>query len=93
LILLITGFFQTQFRIHPDARRIGKPTDIAQLALGSDANVLFLVVETLLLPVGFLLGGVFASEGDPGLPVLLAPIGAFLVLFAVVLIALGSQRP
>lgn len=48
---------------------------------------------TLLLPVGFLLGGTFATEGDPGLPVLLAPLGALLVLVAVFAIALGARSP
>jgi hypothetical protein len=47
----------------------------------------------LLLPGGFFLGGVFVYEGDPGPAVLLAPIGALLVLAAVVLIALGSRTP
>jgi hypothetical protein len=33
-----------------------------------------------LLPAGFLLGGVFAQAGDPGLPVLLVPLGIPLLL-------------
>ena len=47
---------------------------------------------TILLPAGFFLGGVFAYEGDPGLAVLLAPVGAALVFVAVVVIALGARR-
>ncbi|MBK7948461.1 MAG: hypothetical protein IPK00_06880 [Deltaproteobacteria bacterium] len=47
---------------------------------------------SLLLPAGFFLGGVFVYEGDPGLGVLLAPVGAALVLVAVVVIALGARR-
>jgi hypothetical protein len=34
----------------------------------------------LLLPLGFLLGGVFAAGGDPGLGVLLVPLGLPLLL-------------
>ena len=47
---------------------------------------------SILLPAGFLLGGVFVQDGDPGLGVLLAPIGALLTLVAVVLIARGAGR-
>ena len=42
---------------------------------------------TIVMPVGFFLGGVFVFEGDPGLPVLLAPLGAALLFIAVGLIA------
>lgn len=33
-----------------------------------------LIAASVLLPLGFLLGGAFASAGDPGLPVLLVPL-------------------
>lgn len=52
-----------------------------------------LIVGSLLLPAGFLLGGAFAVEGDPGLAVLLAPIGAALVFVGVLATALGTGRP
>jgi hypothetical protein len=52
-----------------------------------------LMAGSLLLPAGFLLGGIFAYEGDPGLAVLLAPLGALLVFIAVLVIALGSRLP
>lgn len=42
-----------------------------------------LVAATLLLPLGFLLGGVFVRGGDPGLGILLVPIGAGLLFAAV----------
>jgi hypothetical protein len=42
-----------------------------------------LVAATLLIPVGFFLGGVFVRGGDPGLGVLLVPIGAGLLFAAV----------
>lgn len=41
-----------------------------------------LIAAACLLPLGFLLGGVFASGGDPGLPVLLVPLGIPLLLAA-----------
>jgi hypothetical protein len=51
-----------------------------------------LAAGSILLPAGFLLGGVFAYEGDPGLAVVLAPVGALLVFVAVLAIALGTRR-
>ena len=50
-----------------------------------------LAIGALLLPAGFLLGGVFVYEGDPGLAVVLAPVGAVLVLVGAVVIALGVR--
>lgn len=41
-----------------------------------------LIAAACLLPLGFLLGGAFAAGGDPGLPVLLVPLGIPLLLGA-----------
>lgn len=38
---------------------------------------------TLILPLGFLLGGVIIHDGDPGVAVLLVPVGAVLLLYGV----------
>ena len=46
-----------------------------------------LVGASVLLPGGFFLGGVAFYGGDPGLGVLLVPVGAVLLLTAVFLIA------
>ena len=50
--------------------------------LGGRARLLSrgLLVSSVLLPGGFFLGGVVVYEGDPGLGVLLAPLGALLLL-------------
>jgi hypothetical protein len=37
----------------------------------------------LILPVGFLLGGFFIHDGDPGFGVLLVPVGALLLVYGV----------
>lgn len=50
-----------------------------------------LIGSSLLLPGGFFIGGIWIYEGDPGLGVLLAPIGGFLLAAAVLLTALGFQ--
>ena len=46
-----------------------------------------LIAGSLLLPLGFLLGGIWIHDGDPGLLVLLVPPGAVLLLVAVGLCA------
>ena len=51
-----------------------------------------LVAATFLLPGGFLLGGLFLQGGDPGLGVLLVPIGALALFAAVFQIARGISR-
>jgi hypothetical protein len=42
-----------------------------------------LIAGSLLLPLGFLLGGWFHYEGDPGVGILLAPVGALMLLYPV----------
>ncbi|MFK7896555.1 MAG: hypothetical protein AB8G23_12005 [Myxococcota bacterium] len=46
----------------------------------------------VLLPLGFFLGGVFIYGGDPGLGIVLTPIGALLGAVAVLLIARSTRR-
>ena len=50
------------------------------------------VARTVLLPGGFLLGGVFVYGGDPGLGVLAVPFGAVLFLLAALLLGRASAR-
>jgi hypothetical protein len=53
-----------------------------------------LIGALILLPMGFLLGGIFVHGGDPGLGVLLVPPGAALLFVAVLLAARGmGSRP
>lgn len=51
-----------------------------------------LLGASVLMPAGFLLGGIFIHAGDPGLGILLLPPGALLLLTAVYLTARGLQR-
>ena len=46
---------------------------------------------TVLLPAGFFLGGIFVHGGDPGLGILLVPVGGLLLLISVLLSALGVR--
>jgi hypothetical protein len=50
-----------------------------------------LLGASILLPVGFFLGGVQFYGGDPGLGVLVVPIGAVLLLAALFMIASGLR--
>jgi hypothetical protein len=45
----------------------------------------------VLMPLGFFLGGVLNSEGDPSLGILLVPVGALLLVIALVRVALAPR--
>jgi hypothetical protein len=49
-----------------------------------------LILGSVLLPLGFLLGGMFHYEGDPGLGIMLSPVGGLLLLYPVALQARGA---
>jgi len=46
-----------------------------------------LLSSAILLPVGFFLGGCFTYDGDPGIGIVLVPVGAVLLITAVLLAA------
>ena len=54
-------------------------------------GVLLLRIGVIAMPVGFLLGGIWHYESDPGIEIFLAPIGGILVVFGVVALALSSR--
>jgi hypothetical protein len=47
---------------------------------------------TILMPAGFLMGGIFIYSGDPGLGILLVPVGGILLFIAVFLAAKAAMR-
>lgn len=51
-----------------------------------------LILATILLPGGFLLGGIDIYAGDPGLGIFLAPVGGVLLLVAVYLCCGSGPR-
>lgn len=51
-----------------------------------------LAVGSMMLPAGFLLGGLSHPEGDPGIGILLVPAGAALVVFAAAAHAVAAWR-
>jgi hypothetical protein len=64
------------------AQRFGAPPKLAQTSLR---------IGAVMMPVGFLLAGVWHPEGDPGLAIWLVPPGALLVIFGVVATALSLK--
>src|SRR5262245_4284624 len=46
----------------------------------------------VLMPLGFFLGGILNSEGDPSLGIVLVPVGAVLLVVALVRVALAPRR-
>ncbi len=50
-----------------------------------------LIAATLLIPGGFILGGVVTHGSEPGLGIILLPIGALFLLFALFLLAKGLK--
>jgi len=51
-----------------------------------------LLAATLLMPSGFFLGGLFIYAGDPGLGILLVPVGGILLFAAVLLTVLALKK-
>ena len=51
-----------------------------------------LLAALVLLPGGFMLGGLWLYDGDPGLGIVLSPVGALALCLAVGLIALDLTR-
>jgi hypothetical protein len=50
-----------------------------------------LMAATLLMPSGFLLGGAWFYEGDPGLGITLVPLGAVALIYACARLALAPS--
>ncbi len=82
----------------------GTALGLVHIAFGVTANYLVtwsgrarafasvsLMAASILLPGGFFLGGVVIYAGDPGLGILLVPLGAILLLVSVLLCARASQ--
>ena len=81
LIALINLAFAGTLRLLPDldarVRRIGSPC---------------LLGATILMPLGFLLGGIVTYGGDPGLGIFLLPPGAALLFSAVAVTAWATLQ-
>ncbi len=65
------------------AQRFGAAPKLAQASLR---------IGAVMMPVGFLLAGVWHPEGDPGLAIWLVPPGALLVIFGAVAMVLSIKK-
>jgi len=79
LLALVNIAYALTVRAHPSAS--SRTTSAALLA------------ALVLLPAGFFLGGVYAHAGDPGLGVILVPVGALAIVIGAALVARASGRP
>ena len=50
-----------------------------------------LAMAVVLMPAGFFLGGVYIYDGDPGLGIMLVPVGAALLFVAVLMTAMSLK--
>jgi hypothetical protein len=62
---------------------------LAEAPLGLASNCL--IAASILLPGGFFVGGIVVHGGDPGLGILAVPLGALLLLAALLLVARGTM--
>ena len=63
--------------------------DLIRLGRGTSLG---LRVAVVLLPVGFLLAGIWHFKDDPGVGILLVPVGAVLLLVSALSIGLSTSR-
>jgi hypothetical protein len=54
--------------------------------------ILSLRIGAILMPIGFLLGGIWHTETDPNFLVILSPIGGVMLIFAIVVIGITSLK-
>ena len=81
LLALISLAFGFMVRLCPDWP--GRPRAVASICLRG---------ATLLMPAGFFLGGLFIYSGDPGLGILLVPVGGLMLFAGVLLAARGAAH-
>ncbi len=62
-------------------------------ASAPQAARLALRAGALVMPLGFLLAGLWHPEGDPGLAIWLVPPGALFVIFGAIVMAMASRKP
>ncbi len=55
-------------------------------------SILSLRIGALLMPVGFLLGGIWHYESDPGPGIFLVPVGGLMIIFGVIAFGLSGQN-
>lgn len=82
LLAMLNIVFGLTLRVVPEFT----PSRLAFISLA-------LAGATIVVPAAFFLGGVVFYGGDPGLGIVLLPVGAFLLLAAIFRIARGIDSP
>jgi hypothetical protein len=82
LLALVNIVFGLMLRVAPDMSA-GREPLISPMLIGA----------AIVMPAAFFLGGVVFFEGDPGLAILLVPVGAFLLIAALFLTARAASAP
>ena len=84
---VLLGLVNIAFAVTLDTR--GMRPETARIASAS------LLGASVLLPGGFLLGGLVVYGGDPGVGILLTPVGAALLVVSIVLVvrSVGRKEP
>lgn len=54
--------------------------------------ILSLRIGAIIMPLGFLLGGIWHTETDPHFSIILSPIGGVMLIFGIVAIALAGLK-
>ncbi len=63
-----------------------------ELVRPSKMGLLSLRLGAVVMPVGFLLGGIWHTEGEPGIGIWLAPLGGVLVILGAVDMAISAFK-
>jgi hypothetical protein len=82
LLSIVNLMFAVMLRTFPEIH-VGTVRAISQC----------LIFSTVLLPGGFFLGGIIVYGGDPSLGILLVPVGALLLIAAIVLLVRAIYVP
>jgi hypothetical protein len=84
---VLLGIVNIAFAVTLETR--GMRAETARIASAS------LLGASVLLPGGFLLGGIMVYGGDPGVGILLTPVGAVLLVISIVLVlrSIGRKEP
>jgi hypothetical protein len=84
---VLLGLVNIAFAVTLETR--GMRAEAARIASAS------LLGASVLLPGGFLLGGIMVYGGDPGVGILLTPVGAVLLVISIVLVlrSIGRKEP
>lgn len=63
-----------------------------QIVTASKIALWALRIGVIMMPVGFMLGGIWHTESEPGIGIFLAPLGGIMVIFGVISVAISALQ-